>query len=175
MGFAGDVLNASKLKPTGARPENVIIVGHCGAPINPKGDGTIPYVIRDHVIHQWGGKWAKKFDENTISVATTVQWPTDEPATVVKFDVYRKKVSVFTGTVLDGNALYEDFANVWCRNKILVKLDRPERSYLLPSDPGGPAFRHWWGTWGCHQVVFYGDIKEPIKRFAELVGFEVVE
>ena len=175
MGFAGDVLNASKLKPTGARPENVIIVGHCGAPINPKGDGRIPYVIRDHVIHQWGGKWAKKFDENTISVATTVQWPTGEPATVVKFDVYRKKVSVFTGTVLDGNALYENFANVWCRNKILVKLDRPERSYLLPSDPGGPAFRHWWGTWGCHQVVFYGDIKEPSKQFAELAGFEVVE
>lgn len=174
MGFAGDVLNGWAFKPTGARPQDVIVVGHCGAPINPKGDGRIPYVIRDHVIRQWGKKWAKKFDEKSISVATTVQWPTDEPATVVKFDVYRKKVSVFTGRVLDGNALYENFADHLCRNKIVVKLDHPKRSYLLPSKGDG-AFRSWWGTWGCHQVVFYGDIKEPIKQFAALVGFKVVE
>jgi len=177
MGFAGDVLNDKAFEPTGDRPEDVIVVGHCGAPINPKGDDRIPYRIRNHVIHQGGGqkKWGKRFDEKDISVATTVQWPTDEPATVVKFNVYRKKVSAFTGRVLDGKTLYKDFADHVCRNKIVVKLDHPERSYLLPSAKNEGTFRSWWGTWGCHQVVFYGDIKESVRQFAESVGFKVVE
>ena len=175
MGFDGDVLNDWAFEPTGARPKDVIVVGHCGAPINPHGNDRIPYLITDHVIHRWKAGYAKLFDEENIAVATTVKWPADEAATVVKFDVYRKKVSVFTGRVLDGNSLYENFAGVLCANKIAVRIDRPERCYLLPSDPKGGAFRHWWGSWGCHQVVFYGDIKERIKQFAELAGFEVVE
>ena len=175
MGFDGDVLNDWAFKPTGARPKDVIVVGHCGAPINPHGNDKIPYLITEHVIHQWDAGYAKLFDEENIAVATTVEWPTDEPVTVVKFDVYRKKVSVFTGTALDGNSLYENFAGVLCRNKIVVKIDHPERCYMLPSDPKEGGFRSWWGSWGCHQVVFYGDIKEPIKQFAKSVGFEVVE
>jgi len=174
MGFAGDVLNGWAFEPTGARPKDVIVIAHCGAPITPKGDDRIPYLIREHKIHDWGKKYAKLFDEKNISVATTVQWPTGEPATVVKFDVYRKKVSVFTGKVLDGNALYEDFPDLLCRNKIAFQLDRPERSYLSSSKED-PDWRSWWGTWGCHQVVFYGNIKERIKEFAESVGFKVVE
>jgi len=175
MGFDGDVLNDWAFKPRGARPKDVVVVGHCGAPINPHGDDRISYVITDHVIHRWKAGYAKLFDEKNIAVATTVKWPADEAATVVKFDVYRKKVSIFTGQVLDGDSLYENFANVLCANKIVVKIDNPERCYLLPSDPKEGAFRHWWGSWGCHQVVFYGNIKQQVKQFAELVGFQVVE
>lgn len=175
MGYDGDVLNDWKFKPAGARPKDVIVVAHCGAPINPHGDDRIPYLIRDHVIHEWRPRWAKLFDKENIAVATTVQWPADEAATVVKFDVYRKKVSVFTGTVLDGNSLYKNFPNVLCRNKVVVKIDNPDKCYLLPSNPKGGAFRDWFGSWGCHQVVFYGNIRKQIKQFAELVGFQVVE
>jgi hypothetical protein len=46
---------------------------------------------------------------------------------------------------------------------------------LLPSSPDEGAFRNWWGSWGCHQVVFYGNLREPIKEVAALTGFQVVE
>ena len=169
QGYVGDVLNDWAFKPTGDRPRNVVVIAHCGAPINPHGKDRIPYLIRDH----WHSKW--RFGPDGRATATTVVWPTDEPVSVVKFDVYRKKVSMYTGTVLDGNASYVDFANCICRNKIVVQIDNPDRCYLLPSSPKEGAFRNWWGSWGCHQVVFYGNLREQIKDFAAAAGFEVVE
>jgi hypothetical protein len=167
-GYTGDVLNDWAFKPTGQRPKNVIVVGHCGAPINPHGDDRIAYLIRDH----WHADWTWP-GGNDISTATTVTWPTGEPATVVKFDVYRRKVSIFTAKVLDGNALFVDFPNSICRNKIVVQIDQPDRCYLLPSSPKEGAFRNWWGSWGCHQVVFYGNLRELFQEFAALTRFQV--
>ena len=169
-GFVGDVLNDWAFRPTGARPKNVVVIAHCGAPITPHGDDRIPYLIRDH-IHS-NKKW---FGPDDIPTATTVEWPVGEVASVVKFDVYRKRVSVFAGKVLDGNALYKDFANCICRNKIVVQIGNPEKCYLLPSSPKEGAFRNWWGSWGCHQVVFYGDLRQKIRDLAPLLGFQVVE
>ena len=168
-GFMGDVLNDWAFPPIADRPENVIVLGHCGAAINPHGNDRIPYLIRDH-IHS-NKKW---FGPEDVPTATTVRWPADEAATVVKFDVYRRKVSAFAATVLDGNLLLDDFDNRICRNKMLVRSEHPTRCYLLPSDPKGGAFRNWWGSWGCHQVAFYGDLRPKLKEFASLVGFEVV-
>ena len=170
IGFMGDVLNDWAFPPAGERPRNVIVIGHCGAPINPHGNDRIPYLIRDHIHSK--RKW---FGPDDVPTATTVTWPTDEPATVVKFDVSRKKVSVYTATVVNGNALFVDFPNCICRNKIVVQIDRPEECYLLPSSAKEGAFRNWWGSWGCHQVVFYGNLREPLKELAALRGFEVVE
>jgi hypothetical protein len=169
-GFVGDVLNDWSFKAAGERPKNMIVVGHCGAAINPHGDDRIPYLIRDH-IHS-DKKWGRPED---VAEATTVTWPADEAATVVKFDVGRKKVSVFTAKVLDGNKLFVDFPNCICRNKIVVQLDQPEGCYLLPSSAKEGAFRSWWGSWGCHQVVFYGNLRDALKEFAQLKGFQVVE
>jgi hypothetical protein len=169
QGFTGDVLNDWAFPPIADRPENVIVIGHCGAPITPKGDERIPYLIRDH-IHSHR-KW---FGPEDVPTATTVRWPADEAATVVKFDVYRKRLSAFAATVLDGNLLFDDFDNRICRNKMVLRLHRPTRSYLLPSDPNGGAFRNWWGSWGCHQVAFYGDLRPKLEEFAALTGFEVV-
>ena len=121
-------------------------------PVNPHGNDRIPYLIRDH-IHS--DKWGVP---NAVAEATTVTWPSDEPATVVKFDIFRKKVSVYTATVLDGNQLFVDFPNCICRNKMVVQIDRPEQCYLLPSSEKEGAFRSWWGSWGCHQVAFYGNL-----------------
>ena len=169
QGFTGDVLNDWAFRPIASRPENVIVIGHCGAPITPHGNDRIPYLIRDH-IHS-NKKW---FGPDDVPTATTVSWPADEAATVVKFDVYRKKVSVYAGTVLDGNLLYEDFDNCICRNKMVVRISHPENCHMLPSDQKEGAFRNWWGSWGCHQVVFYGDLREKLNEFAALTGFEVV-
>ncbi len=169
QGFMGDVLNDWAFPPVADRPEHVIVIGHCGAPITPKGKDRIPYLIRDH-IHS-NKKW---FGPEDVPTATTVRWPADEAATVVKFDVYRRKVSAFGATVLDGNLLFDDFDNRICRNKMVVRIHHPDRCYLLPSDPKGGAFRNWWGSWGCHQVAFYGDLRPKLDEFAALVGFEVV-
>ena len=168
-GFVGDVLNDWAFKPAGERPRNSVVIGHCGAPINPHGNDRIPYLIRDHIHSDkdWGQPGA-------VAEATTVTWPVDEPATIVKFDVYRKKVSLFSANVLDGNKLFVDFPNCICRNKMLLQIKHPEGCYLLPSDPKEGAFRNWWGSWGCHQVVFYGDLCDALKEFARLKGFEVV-
>jgi len=171
-GYVGDVLNDWAFRPSGDRPKDTIVIGHCGAPINPHGDDRIPYLIRDH-IHSKAWKWPG--DPTAVAEATTVIWPTTEKVTVVKFDVYRKRVSIFTGTALDGNALYQDFPNCICRNKMAVQIDQPEKCYLLPASPKEGAFRNWWGSWGCHQVVFYGDLKKPFSEFAAQVGFEVVD
>jgi len=169
QGFMGDVLNDWAFRPIAVRPENVIVLGHCGAPITPKANRRIPYLIRDHIHSNM--EW---FGPDDVPTATTVFWPADEPATVVKFDVYRKKVSVYSGTVLDGDTSYVDFANCICRNKMVVQIDHPEKCYMLPSDKNEGAFRNWWGSWGCHQVAFYGDLTENISEFAALTGFEVV-
>jgi len=168
-GFVGDVLNDWAFPPIADRPENVIVLGHCGAAINPHGNDRVPYLIRDH-IHS-NKKW---FGPEDVPTATTVRWPADETATVVKFDVYRRKVSAFAATVLDGNLVFDDFDNRICRNKTVVRIEHPTRCYLLPSDPQGGAFRNWWGSWGCHQVAFYGDLRPKLKEFAALTGFEVV-
>ena len=173
-GFTGDFLNDWAFKPSGARPKNVMIVAHCGAPITPYGHNRLPYLIRDH-IHN------KSFGPDDTPTATTVEWPVGEVASIVKFDVYRKKVSVFTGKVLDGNALYVDFANRICRNKIVIQIDDPQNCYMLPSNPNARTFRQcdYWDSkhrhWGGHQVAFYGNLKPAIKELAALIGFEVVD
>ena len=161
-GFLGDILGG--FEPTGTPPENVVIIGHCGAPITPHGDDRIPYTIRDHVIN--GANWAKLFGPEDTITATTVDWPSDEVGSIVKFDVYRKKVFVCTGTVLDGNSLYKNFPDTSCRNKIVIKVDEPEVYHTF----SGGNFRK---DWGIHPVAFYGDLKKGIKDLAELIGFSV--
>jgi len=172
-GFTGDFLNDWAFEPAGERPENVMIVAHCGAPITPWGHDRLPYLIRDH-IHN------KAFGGDNTPTGTTVQWPVNEAATIVKFDVFTRQVSVFTGDVLEGNAIYKDFANCICRNKLVIQIDDPENCYMLPSDPNAGAFRqcnHWdpkHRHWGGHQVAFYGNLQPAIQDLAALIGFEVV-
>jgi hypothetical protein len=173
-GFTGDFLNDWAFEPSSDRPKNVMIVAHCGAPITPYGHDRLPYLIRDHIHNDaFGGK--------DTPTGTTIQWPPHEPASIVKFDVYRKQVSVFPGEVVDGNALYKDFANCICRNKIVIRIDDPENCYMLPSNPNAGAFRqcdHWdrkHRHWGGHQVAFYGNLKPAIQDLAALIGFELVD
>lgn len=171
-GFTGDFLNDWAFEPTGERPQDVMIVAHCGAPITPWGHGRLPYLIRDHIHNQ-------AFGQANTPTGTTVRWPVDEAASIVKFDVFRRQVSVFTGTVLDGNSLYKDFANRICRNKLVIQLDDPESCYMLPSNPTAGAFRQcdYWPPqhrhWGGHQVAFYGNLEPAIRDFAALNGLTV--
>ena len=176
VGFTGDFINDWAFEPTGARPENVMIVAHCGAPISVNGHDRLPYLIIDHFIRVHHNR----FKEGNTPPSTTVEWPTGDIASIGKVDVYEKKMSIVTGTVLNGNSLYKHFPNVLCRNKIVIKLDRPEDCYMLPSHPNAGIFRqcdHWDSEhrhWGGHHVVFYGNLRQRIKNLGALLGFEVI-
>ena len=172
-GFVGDVLNKwMELSPIDTPPDNLVVIGHCYGPINPRGDDRVPYVIRNHVVYndvvgtEWMSSWKPDLqkrasreleDAHITLVGITVRWPVDEVVSIVKFDVYDKKVSVYSGTTIDGNLIYEDFDNRFCRTKMTIKTDVPFESVL-----------------GGHQVVFYGDLKSGIKDIAKRTGFEVV-
>jgi len=171
-GFVGDVLNGwvdwdSFLK--GPAPGDVVIIGHCGAPITPHGDDRISYTITNHVIDE--EKFAESFElfkPEETATATTVDWPSDEVASVVKFDVYGKKIFICTGTTIDGNSLYKNFADTACRNKMVIRIDDPEAYQMFSGNRFGEE-------WGIHPVVFYGDLREEIRDFAALTTFDLVE
>jgi len=168
-GFTGDILNDwrdwnSFLK--NGSPGNVLIIGHCGAPITPHGNDRIPYAITDHVINS--SSWAKLFGPDETATAITVEWPVDETVTVLKFDVYKQRVLIFAGTALDGCSLYRGFRDVTCRNKMVIRIDDPEIYTIFSGDLTG--FREEWGN---HIVVFYGDLRKRIAQIADMIGFEV--
>jgi len=180
-GFVGDILNDWKdwnLLLKRDDPGDVVITGHCGGPITPHGNDRIPYTIREHVIAK---EWADSFDFETgvTATATTIEWPSDEIVTIVKFDIYGKKVFIGTGTILDGDSIYKDFADTMCRSKMVIKIDKPEVYRMITEDlkNGGTEEEINYGfrkDWGLHLVSFYGDITDGIKNFAKLIEFKVM-
>ena len=95
-------------------------------------------------------------NENITLVGIRVEWPADETVTIVKFDIYDKKVQVFTGRTFDPRPFFKDFDNTMCRTKMAIKADMSFENIL-----------------GGHQAAFYGDLKQEIKNLAKLIGFEV--
>lgn len=168
-GFLGDILNdwvdwSSLLKEGVKDPGNVVIIGHCGGPITPHGNDRVPYIIRDHVIN--GREFAKLFGPEETITAVTIKWPANEVVTILKFDVYSKRVFACTGKSLDGFSLYKNFSSTACRSKAVVKIDNPEAYKMFPL-----KFRE---QWGIHPVVFYGELTHKIREFAAQTGFEAV-
>jgi hypothetical protein len=178
-GFAGDMLGGfPPAVPVSEIPKNMMVIGHCYGPINPHGNDRVPYTIRNHAYYELGWDttdprraWRKDAQvrankqlekEHITLVAICVEWPIDEVVSMVKVNVYDKKIEVYTGRTVDGNYLYKDFNNRICRAKLPFSLDKPFRQ--LRRD-----------RWGCHRVVFYGGHKRKIKDLAALIGFEVVE
>ncbi len=180
-GFVGDILNDwvdwdSALQAD--NPGDVVIIGHCGAPVAPHSNDRIPYTIREHVVSK---EWVDSFnfDPGVTATATTVDWPADEIATIVKVNVSEKKVFVGTGTQLNGEALYQNFSNTVCRNKMVIKIDNSEIYKIITGDLKCGATEDEWKygfrkDWGLHLVAFYGNLVNEINDFAKMAGFEVV-
>jgi hypothetical protein len=168
-GFTGDILNDwrdwdSFLKD--GSPGNVLIIGHCGAPITPHGNDRIPYAITDHVVNS--SPWAKLFGPDETATAIAVEWPVGEVVSVLKFDAYDRRVLIFVGEALDGCSLYRGFRDMTCRNKMVIRIEDPEIYKTFSGDLSG--FRKEWGN---HMVVFYGDLRRRIDQIADILGFEV--
>lgn len=176
VGFTGDFLNNWIFEPTGERPENVMVIGHCGAPIHVSGHEKIPYFITDHYI----GLHHDRAEEGKTPPAITVYFPPNEVATIGKMDVYNKQISIMTGTVIDAFALYKDWPVTSCRNKIAIQLDRPEDSFMMPSNPNGTSMQqnNTWNSnyrhFGSHHTAFYGNLRKNFKNLGSLLGFEVI-
>ena len=80
--------------------------------------------------------------------------PTEGEITALRVNLLEKKISVHTGELVDGEAIYKDFRELSCRTKLVARVD---------------------ATLIHHPLVYYGDIREKVKDVARLVGFQVVE
>ena len=173
QGFVGDILNDWmnwKKILVAKEPENIIILGHCGAHINPHGKDRIPYIIREHIIAR--SKLPLPWKSDETPTATTVKWPINEDITMVKFDTYRKNVFINKGKIIDGNKIYQDFSNIYCTNKMVIKLF-PPKGYSIVH--GKDKINNIRRIWGNHFIAFYGDHAKKIEELARLLGFKVIK
>ena len=136
---------------------NKAYIGHCESPLNPYGDERrAPYVIRN--LPQW------PIDEQEIGGACVqVKLPEDEPVTVVKVSVHDKKMAMFRGQTVNGEALFPGWDEILCRTKVAIDVDAKQ------------LFEHldWW-AFDVHRVVFYGDHRQTFADLAKLLGYDLV-
>lgn len=143
-------------------PNNATMLTHCGAPINPYGDGRIvPYFIKTHAQSP-----VRDTQKPGSSTALQVEWPEGEPVTIWKVYALHKKIGVYTGTVVSAQSLYgERIHPVLCRTKLVAKVDNARKIQQLFSP----------GEYGIHRAATLGDLRNVIKDLAVLIGFEVME
>jgi len=140
---------------------NISLITHCGAPINPYGDERrVPYIIRTHAESP-----VRNTQKPGSSTGLQVEWPIGEPVTMWKVYVLHKKIGLHTGKTADGHSLYKDFDNIMCRTKLVVKVDDAKKiqKHFSPDE------------YGIHRAGTLGDLRERIKDLATLIGFEVME
>jgi len=125
-----------------------IIYAHCVAPNKVFGpDGpTNPFTIMTH-----------SEDRQGASVRSIL--PVDYLTTTLKIDNNRKEIIFHQSKALDNDP--DDRA---CRTK-------------LSTEPIGDIEKLFtqWDQWGWHRVTFYGDLKEPVYRLADTIGWNVIE
>ena len=79
--------------------------------------------------------------------------------TTVECDQGRKEILFH-----QGKAVGNDPDDRACRTKLCAEpIGDLERLFTM------------WDQWGWHRVTFYGDLKEPIRAFADALGWKVVE
>jgi len=136
---------------------------HCGTPINSLwGDEDLTYKLRDYTT----GKWHEDLGHRDGAVPSEVSFPVGAPVTVWKVFPMKRKITLYTGTSVDGAEVYgETWPDIICRNKLPVKVEDAERIIGW----------HDVLEYGCHRCATFGDLRKPIKQLATLIGFEVEE
>jgi len=140
---------------------NITLLTHCGAPINPYGDDRrIPYIIWSHAQSPVRGTL-----KPGSGTGAQVNYPAGEPVTIWKVYVLHKKIGLHTGKTADGHSLYKDFDGIMCRTKLVVKVDDAKKiqKHFSPDE------------YGIHRAGTLGDLRETIKDLATLIGYEVIE
>jgi hypothetical protein len=140
---------------------NITLLTHCGAPINPYGDDRrIPYIIWSHAQSPVRGTL-----KPGSGTGAQVNYPVGEPVTIWKVYVLHRKIGLHTGKTADGHSLYRNFDAIMCRTKLVVRVDNAGRiqKHFSPDE------------YGIHRAGTLGDLRARIRDFAALTGFEVVE
>jgi len=140
---------------------NITILTHCGAPVNPYGDDRrISYIIWSHAQSPVRGTL-----KPGSGTGAQVNYPAGEPVTIWKVYVLHKKIGLYTGITADGHSFYKDFDNIMCRTKLVVKVDnaRKIQKHFSPDE------------YGIHRAGTLGDLRQTIRNFGILTGFEVLE
>lgn len=139
---------------------NVTILTHCGAPVNPYGDERIvPYIIMTHAESS-----VRDTQKPGSSTGLQVEWPIGEPVTIWKVYVLLNKIGLHTGKTVDGHSLYKNFDYMMCRTKIITSVDAKKVQRHYSAD-----------EYGIHRAATLGDLRKKIKDLATFIGFEVVE
>lgn len=128
--------------------KNHVIYAHCVAPnkvFGPEGT-TNPYHIRNH-------------SEDRKGAAVRSLLPLGEMTTTVQFDPRKKQVLFHQGKTVAN--IDEDKA---CRTKLAVEV-KGDIDKLF----------NQWDKWGWHRVTYYGDLEQPVRHIAALLGYELVE
>ncbi|MGC9359834.1 MAG: hypothetical protein ACP5G7_05570 [Anaerolineae bacterium] len=157
--FIGDVVGIDSV-------HDAVTFAHCQCPINPHGTDTVPYVLRSHALQERNEALPEGYPEAAANPGAAVQvlLPTDEPVTSVKLSLYDRKMAIATGTSVRGDSFYQDFDDILCRTKLVMRTNVD-------------AFEAKYDTvrFGVHRNLIYGDQREALKDLAKLLGFEVVE
>jgi len=140
---------------------NISLLTHCGAPVNPYGDDRrIPYIIWSHAQSP-----VRETLKPGSSTGAQVDYPANEPVTIWKVYVLNKKIGLHTGRTVDGHSLYKDLDGIMCRTKLVVKVDnaRKIQKHFSPDE------------YGIHRAGTLGDLRARIEDFATLIGYEVMD
>jgi hypothetical protein len=141
---------------------NITLHMHCGTPVNNVwGERNLTYRIRDYTT----GKWHEDLQRRDGAVPAEVSFPVGVPVTVWKVFPLQRKITLFTGTSVDGAALYSEWNDIICRNKLPVRVENAEQI----------QFRRQVLEYGCHRTATFGDLRETIRQLAAFIGFEVEE
>jgi hypothetical protein len=142
---------------------NITLHMHCGTPVNNLwGEGELSYKIRDYTT----GKWDEERGYRDGAVPAEVAFPVGVPVTIWKFFPMQRKITLYTGTSVDGEEVYgPTWPDIICRNKLPVKVEDAERIIGW----------HDVLEYGCHRCATFGDLRKPVKQLATLIGFEVEE
>jgi hypothetical protein len=122
---------------------------HCVAPDKLYGINgpSVPYEI---VYHG---------ETHYLGASPCVKFPIGEIVTTIKISVFKRKISIRQGTIID-NVVDEK----GCVSKVLVKsnVEKIVKNYD-------------WETFGWHRVTFIGDWKGIFKIGAKILGLEIIE
>ncbi|MCF7854747.1 MAG: hypothetical protein K9N51_08120 [Candidatus Pacebacteria bacterium] len=131
------------------------VVCHCEGTFKPYNDNRrSPYVLRNLPF----------FPEKTGGTCAEVHYPIGETVTLAKISMYKKKISLSTGTTVSGEELFPYWNDILGRNKIAVRTDAEKLFENVD-----------WKTFGHHRVAFFGDFRQQFKDLAKLIGFDIVE
>jgi len=143
---------------------NTEIVLHCGIPVNPYGgERRLPYVLTPHAespvrdIPSQPGS----------STGMRVEWPVGEPVTFWEVHSLNREIRLNTGEIVNGHSIYtggEALKDVMCTAKVIARVDAKKlREQFKPY------------YYGIHTNATLGDLRQPLKDLAVLLGFSVTE